>query len=317
MNPSEQVGLLAQPLTLRSGAILPNRLCKSAMSEALSTPDNRVSPGLLRLYSRWAMGGIGLNITGNVMVDRRALGEPGNVVVENPCDIQGLSEWARAAQGQGGAVWMQLNHPGKQAPKGLNLQTVSPSAVPFSPGLQRFFATPRALTDAEILDIVEHFAHAAAIAQQAGFDGVQIHGAHGYLVSQFLSPRHNLRDDAWGGDAPRRRRFVIEVYRAIRAATGKGFSVGIKLNSADFQRGGFDQTESLALMQALDAEGIDLLEVSGGTYESPKMSIGLDAAKSASTLAREAYFLDLLFGSDGLINFSFRVSDKIFEAIGY
>ncbi len=282
--------LLGQSLQLPCGATLPNRLAKSAMSEALGTPDQRASAELATLYGRWADGGIGLSITGNVMVDRRALGEPGNVAIEDDRDLEQLPQWARAAKRKGGAVWMQLNHPGKQAPKGLNRETVAPSAVPFGAALRTYFATPRALTDSEILDIIARFGKAAAAAEQAGFDGVQIHGAHGYLVSQFLSPRHNTREDDWGGDAVRRRRFVIAIYQAMRAATKPGFAIGIKLNSADFQRGGFTEEESLEVMQALDAEGIDLLEISGGTYEAPKMAIGVE--QKDTTKAREAYFIE-------------------------
>lgn len=284
---------LNAPLTLRCGATLPNRLAKSAMSEALGTPSNHATDALACLYGRWADGGIGLSITGNVMVDRRALGEPGNVCVEDAADLALLQAWAAAGKRGGGAIWVQLNHPGKQAPKGLNRETVAPSAVPFAAALQTWFATPRELTGAEISDIIARFGRAAAVLEQAGFDGVQIHGAHGYLVSQFLSPLQNQRNDEWGGDSNRRRRFVLEVYRAIRTATSPRFAVGIKLNSADFQRGGFSAEESIATMQALDAEGIDLLEVSGGTYESPKMAVGLDERDGAnpSTLQREAYFL--------------------------
>jgi len=289
-NVTEPAKLLGQSQTLPCGATLPNRLAKSAMSEALGSKDQRATTELVTLYGRWADGGIGLSISGNVMVDRRALGEPGNVAIEDDRDLETLRAWAAAGKRQGGAVWLQLNHPGKQAPKGLNRETVAPSAVPFGPALQPYFATPRPLTEPEILDLIQRFGTAARIAEQAGFDGVQIHGAHGYLVSQFLSPRHNTRDDAWGGDAERRRKFVLAVYQAMRAATKPGFAIGIKPNSADFQRGGFTEEESLAVMQALDAAGIDLLEISGGTYEAPKMALGVE--QKDSTKAREAYFLE-------------------------
>lgn len=282
----------AQPFTLPNGRVVKNRLAKSAMSEALGTLDNRATSELVALYERWARGGIGLNITGNVMVDRRALGEPGNVALEDDRDIALLRAWAAAGTGQGTELWVQLNHPGKQSPKGLNAETVAPSAIGFGDTLAPFFATPRELEDGEIEEIVARFARAAALAQQAGFTGVQIHGAHGYLVSQFLSPRHNRRDDRWGGDAERRRRFVMEVYGAIRSATGTGFSVGIKMNSADFQRGGFTEEESLDLVRALSAAGIDLIEISGGTYEAPVMAGVTKEPPKASTLAREAYFLE-------------------------
>ena len=284
MNPAE---LLSQPLALKNGAVIPNRFAKSAMSETLGTMDNRVTRDLPRLYGTWADGGIGLSITGNVMIDRRHIGEPGNVVLEDERDLDLLREWARAGSRNGCQLWMQLNHPGKQSPKMLNKAPVSPSAVPFRKELQAMFATPRALEVSEIEEIIQRFASSAAIAEKAGFSGVQIHGAHGYLVSQFLSPHHNVREDEWGGSPENRMRFVVEVYKAIRAATGGQFSVGIKLNSADFQRGGFSEEESLDVMSALAEAGIDLIEISGGTYEAPAMT-----GVRASTREREAYFLD-------------------------
>lgn len=279
--------LLAQTLTLPNGSVLPNRLAKSALSETLGTMDNRVTPALVRLYERWAKGGTGLLITGNIMVDRRALGEPGNVVIEDDRDLEMLKAMAEGVAHHGSRLWAQINHPGKQSPKGLNRENVSPSAIPFGKQMQAFFDTPRELTEPEILDIIARFGRAAGVVKQAGFHGVQIHGAHGYLVSQFLSPKHNVRMDAWGGSAENRRRFVLAVYQAMRDAVGPDFPIGIKLNSADFQRGGFTEEESLVTIQALAAVGIDLVEISGGTYEAPAM-----AGKKTSTIEREAYFLE-------------------------
>lgn len=277
---------LGEPLALPNGQVVPNRLLKSAMSETLGRPDCTVPASMATLYGRWADGGIGLSITGNVMVDRDALGEPGNVVLEDDRDLPELRRWATAAKRRGGLVYVQVNHPGRQVPKFLNSGSVAPSAVPFKPTLRGAFATPRALTEPEILDIIERFGAAARVCEQAGFDGVQIHGAHGYLVSQFLSPRTNKRTDRWGGDEANRRRFVLEVYRAMRAATSSSFGVAIKLNSADFQRGGISEDESTRTIQALADEGIEFLEISGGTYEATAMM----GAKQ-STLEREAYFL--------------------------
>lgn len=282
--------LLQQALTLPNGSCLKNRLAKSAMSEALGTTDNHATEALVRLYGRWAAGGIGLLITGNAMIDRRALGEPNNVAIEDDSDMPLLQRWAAAGQAEGTQLWVQLNHPGRQSPKGLNAENVSPSAVPFSPALQAFFAPPRALTEDEIVALIQRFARSAGIVKRAGFSGVQIHAAHGYLLSQFLSPLTNQRNDQWGGSAQNRRRFVLEVYRAMRAEVGATFPIGIKLNSADFQHGGFSEDESLAVIQALHDEGIDLIELSGGTYEAPAMSD--QKRHRASTLAREAYFLE-------------------------
>ena len=187
---------------------------------------------------------------------------------------------------------MQLNHPGKQAPVVINSAPIAPSALPLKPELKRFFAVPRAMTEDDIQDVILRFARAAALAQQAGFDGVQIHAAHGYLISQFLSPLHNKRDDQWGGDISNRMRLVLEVYRAMRAATGPGFNIGIKMNSADFQRGGFDEGDATTVAKALAAEGIDPIEISGGSYETPALVTGNTGKVKDSTRQREAYFLE-------------------------
>ncbi|MCK9248574.1 MAG: NADH:flavin oxidoreductase/NADH oxidase family protein [Solirubrobacteraceae bacterium] len=277
---------LDAPLELPGGARLPNRIAKSAMSEQLGDRRNAPTDDLVRLYERWGSGGAGLLVTGNVMVDRHHLGEPRNVVVDDERDLARLSAWARAGRRHGSRVWVQVNHPGRQALiVAGRTRPVAPSAIaPAIPGYVR----PRELTSGEIEGIVERFARTARIVRDAGFDGVQVHGAHGYLVSQFLSPSANRRDDAWGGDAERRRRFVLEVVRAVRAAVGPDFPVGIKLNSADFQKGGFTAEESAAVLEALAAEGLDLLEISGGTYEAPAM-VG---AVRESTARREAYFLE-------------------------
>lgn len=288
---SPEMPTLNQPLRMPSGGVLRNRLAKSSMSETLGTYDNHATRELVELYRRWAASGVGLLLTGNVMIDRRALGEPGNVVIEDESDMPILRQWASAATDQGAALWVQLNHPGKQSPKGLNASNLSASAVPFREDMASFFETPREATVAEIQDIIKRFGRSAAICKKAGFSGVQIHGAHGYLISQFLSPHHNRRTDEWGGSAENRRRFVMAVYAEVRRQVGPDFPVGIKLNSADFQRGGFTEEESMATIQALADVGIDLIEISGGTYEDPAMSGARQAPGKASTAAREAYFL--------------------------
>lgn len=280
---------LSSPLALAGGA-LSNRFAKAAMSERLGLPDGRVSEEIVALYKQWSTSGAAMLITGNVMVDLRAMGESGNVVVEDDRDLAGLQTWARVSKSGGARVWMQINHPGRQAPRTLATELVAPSPVRLK-GAGPLFAVPRALNEAEIHAIVERFATAARVAQRAGFDGVQIHGAHGYLINQFLSPLTNLRDDAWGGDAERRRRFLLEVVRAVRAAVGRDFAVGLKLNSADFQKGGFDETESMALLDVLNHESLDLIEVSGGTYESAKM-FEETVPTRASSQRREAFFMD-------------------------
>lgn len=277
---------LSDPLDLPSGVRLPNRIAKAALSEALGDADNSPDERIVTLYRRWAAGGYGLLVTGNIMVDRAHLGEPGNIAIEDDRALPQLTAWAKAAHDGGAAIFAQLNHPGRQSNLlHLGHTPVAPSAVPLAlPGA----TTPRALTEAEIEMIIDRFAVAAEVCEDAGFDGVQLHAAHGYLVTQFLSPLTNRRDDAWGGDPTRRMRFLLEVVRRVRARVSPGFAVSVKLNSADFQRGGFTEDDSRDVVAALAQEGVDLIEVSGGNYESPAMS----GSEAASTRAREAYFLD-------------------------
>ncbi|TDP96418.1 NADH:flavin oxidoreductase/NADH oxidase family protein [Labedaea rhizosphaerae] len=283
---TDVVATLAEPVTLPCGAVLPNRLAKAAMSEQLGDRRNRVSGDLVRLYETWAQGGSGLLVTGNVMVDPTALGEPRNVAGADP---EGFRRLAGSVRGTGVQLWVQLNHPGRQSPRFLSRRPVAPSAVPFADRrLRSVFAPPRALTGAEIEAVVDKFAETAATAVEAGCHGVQIHGAHGYLVSQFLSPLTNQRTDDWGGDAVRRRRFLLDVVDSTRLRIGDRVPLSVKLNSADFQRGGFEEDESLAVVRALGEAGVDLLEVSGGTYERAAMM----GATRRSTVEREAYFLD-------------------------
>ena len=280
---------LSDQLVLPCGQVIRNRIMKAALSESLATSDGAPDAKLNNLYMRWAQGGYGLVVTGNVMIDRRHMGEPGNVVVESDDHRDALTRWSKTTKDGGSAIWMQLNHPGRQANPILSLEeAVAPSAVRVDlPGVP----PPRALTEAEIQNIIERFAVAAAVAESSGFDGVQVHAAHGYLVSQFLSPLSNTRTDDWGGSVERRARFAIEIVRRIREKVSPSFAVGIKLNSADFQRGGFSEDESRTVVALLADESLDLIEVSGGSYESPAM-IGRPASSPSSTRKREAYFLE-------------------------
>jgi 2,4-dienoyl-CoA reductase-like NADH-dependent reductase (Old Yellow Enzyme family) len=281
--------MLGSSFTLKNGQEIKNRLFKSAMSEQLGTREHNPKPGLAKLYGRWADGGIGLSMTGNIMIDRSALGEPKNVALDEQSDLSEFKKWAEAGKRNGSKIWTQLNHPGKQIPNFIVKVPVAPSAISLSRGLEKGFNTPRALEEEEILVIIKKFATSARLSKEAGFTGVQIHGAHGYLVSQFLSPRHNQRDDQWGGSLENRMRFVLAIYNAIRTEVGDDFPIGIKLNSADFMKGGFSEEDSMQVVKTLADAGIDLIEISGGTYESPQM---LGAIVKESTVQREAYFLD-------------------------
>ncbi|WP_370944561.1 NADH:flavin oxidoreductase/NADH oxidase family protein [Amycolatopsis sp. cg5] len=281
--------MLAEPFELRCGAVLPHRIVKSALSEQLGDRRNRPSAELISLYRTWARGGAGALITGNVMVDPAALGEPRNVAIPVVADPVDYKPWAESVAGTGAQLWVQLNHPGRQSPRFLSRQPVAPSAVPFGDrGIRSVFATPRALTSEEVEALVERFVLAALTFADAGFAGIQLHGAHGYLISQFLSPLTNQRTDEWGGDAVRRRRFLLELVRRIRAELPARVPLSVKLNSADFQRGGFTEDESLEVVRELGEAGLDLLEISGGTYEKAAMM----GVTRESSVRREAYFLD-------------------------
>lgn len=290
---------LTDPLPLPCGAVLPNRIAKAAMTEGVGDALNRATDRHRVLYERWAKSGPGLQITGNVQIDRRSLERAGNVAIDGPQTpeaMAALKTFATAAKSGGGHAWVQINHPGRQTPKAVNPNPPAPSAISLSlPGGN--FGPPRALTEAEILDFIGRFAHAAAVSREAGFTGVQIHAAHGYLLSQFLSPKANIRSDAWGGSLENRARFLMEAVRATRKAVGADFPVSVKLNSADFQKGGFAFEDSLQVARWLTQEKVDLLEISGGTYEQPKMA-GLEgllepvfeSGVRESTKARESYF---------------------------
>ncbi len=282
---------LAEATTIRN-IPFKNRIIKAAMSEALANNAGQPSQLHFNLYEAWAKGGLGCAITGNVMVDFRAKNEPGVVVIESERDLAQLKQWAEVGKQYGMVQLIQLSHPGRQCPKGLNKETVAPSAVPFSVMLATTFGTPRELTHDEILDIIQRFATSAQICEKAGFEGVQLHGAHGYLISQFLSPLTNKRQDQWGGSIENRMRFLLEIYKAVRAVTSDQFIISVKLNSADFQRGGITEDEVVAVFKAIDEAGIDLIEISGGTYEAPAMAGAKADKRKVSTIAREAYFLD-------------------------
>ncbi len=277
--------MLFQSFAFKNGQTAKNRFFKSAMEEQLAK-HNRPTEQLVRLYDTWAKGGAGVLVTGNVMVADNGKGSINDVVLTDDRSMDTLKAWAKAGRQNDTLLIMQINHAGKQSPKVLSPTPVAPSAVALQ-GMDGFINPPRELAAGEIEELVGRFIETARLAEQAGFSGVQIHGAHGYLISQFLSPHHNRRNDKWGGSLENRMRFLVEIYQGIRAAVGSEFLVGLKLNSADFQKGGFDENDSIRVVQKMSELGIDFIEISGGNYESPEMLTAKESTKK-----REAFFLD-------------------------
>jgi 2,4-dienoyl-CoA reductase-like NADH-dependent reductase (Old Yellow Enzyme family) len=281
---------LASPISLPNGSILPNRLCKSAMTEGLADKFDLPTGELMQLYKTWSQGGTGLHITGNVMVDRRYLERAGNVVLEDDKNVELFRQWAEQGTIGGNHLWVQLNHPGRQCPKMVSTKPLSPSDVQLA--MLGNFARPHPMDHSDIEEVIERFITSARLVKQAGFTGVQIHCAHGYLLSQFLSPKINKRQDQWGGSLENRARIIRRIIVGVRAAVGADFPIGVKLNSADFQKGGFSLEDCITVASWLGEDGVDLLEISGGTYEQLSL-IGVEPTDvRESTRKREAYFIE-------------------------
>lgn len=290
---------LSTPLKLPSGTTLPNRIIKAAMSEGIADAHNDATARLETLYRRWSQSGAGMLLTGNVQVDRHHLERPGNVVLDAETDLVALRAFAKAGTSAGNHLWIQLSHTGRQVDEKINAAPLAPSEVELDvvrcAGYS--FAKPRAMTEADILHVIGQFAYAAKMARETGFTGVQLHAAHGYVLSQFLSPLTNRRTDVWGGSLESRSRFLLETIAAVRKAVGPDFPVSIKLNSSDFQKGAFTNAECVELVGRLNDTSLDLLELSGGSLEQPKV-VGVslkdegEDARPESTKKREAYFLD-------------------------
>ncbi|MBF0345769.1 MAG: NADH:flavin oxidoreductase [Nitrospirae bacterium] len=246
---------------------LKNRLVRSATYEKRADERGFVTDALIEFYEAIAWGGVGLIITGNVVVHPSGLSVERAMCIYDDVYVSGLRRLAYAIHRFDGKVIMQLVHGGRQCYPELlgDNPPIAPSEV-YEPLLK---VTPRAMTEQEIWEVIGAFGSAAKRAQAAGFDGVQIHGAHGYLISEFLSSHTNRRDDYWGGDEERRFHFLQEVVKAIRERVGTEYPVLIKMNSDDFlQSGGLHPQESLSIAKKLQELGIDAIEVSGGMYES-------------------------------------------------
>lgn len=262
---------------------LPNRIVRSATYEKMTDEDGFVTDQLIQMYVDLARGGAGLIITGNALVHATGRSVPKQICIHNDFYIPKLRQLADAVHDAGGLVVLQLSHGGRQCfPSLLGQTPIAPSAVD-EPTLK---LTPRVMEHGEVWEMINSFASAARRAHQAGFDGVQIHAAHGYLVNEFLSPHTNRRDDYWGGDEERRFHFLEEIMVAIRQEAGDGFPVMVKLNATDAVYGGLDVEESIRIAQRLQSLDCCAVEVSGGMYESGQVTV----KPGIKELADEAYF---------------------------
>jgi 2,4-dienoyl-CoA reductase-like NADH-dependent reductase (Old Yellow Enzyme family) len=290
---------LFSPITLPSGAVVAHRLVKAAITEGLADPRGWPTAELERLYAGWADCGFALMISGNIIVDGNHIERPGNVIIDREPGIEqrkALISWTRTARRHGAHFWAQLSHSGRQTQASVNPHPLSSSTIAVDLPMH-LFGKPREMTAADIAQVIDRFALAAGVCKSVGFTGVQIHAAHGYLLSSFLSPSANQRTDLWGGSLENRARLLLDVVKAVRRAVGPEFPISVKLNSADFQKGGFDDDDSALVALMLERAGVDVLEISGGSYEAPAMVGEMGGGshpvrpKRASTIAREAYFL--------------------------
>ena len=269
------------------------------MEENMAEAGQIPGQALVNLYQQWADGGVGIILTGNVMVAPDAMTGPGGVYLGAETLAQGDNKerfrtWAKAGKSGGAKLYMQISHPGRQiyATQGTEPVSASATKVTMEGPAEKMFAQARALTEDEIRSIIKRFADTANAAELCGFDGVEIHAAHGYLLAQFLSPLTNLREDKWGGPLENRARILLEIVREVRARVEPNFGVAIKLNSADFQRGGYDIGDAKRVVDWLNGENIDFVEISGGSYESAAM-MGMAAdGRAQSTKDREMYFIE-------------------------
>ncbi|MFO8047696.1 MAG: NADH:flavin oxidoreductase [Desulfosudaceae bacterium] len=261
---------------------LANRFVRSATYEGLAAADGAVTPALTDMMRELAAGGVGLIISSHAYVSQAGKAGPGQLGVYQDELVPGLADMAGAVREAGGKIVLQLAHAGFHA---FTRETGQAAVAPSDPGLAR---TPRhVLSEEEISHLVEDFARAAQRAQTAGFDGVQIHAAHGYLLSQFLCPHYNRRSDKYGGVIENRARAAVEVLRAIRQKVGAAYPVLIKMNCRDFHENGLELEDSLKAARMLVDNGLDAIELSGGLLINKDLS---PSRKGIHSEKQEAYF---------------------------
>jgi len=276
------------PLTLPNGVTLKNRLIKSAMSDSLGDGRGNPSSTQIRLYERWAEGGVAASIIGEVQGDPCFAEKPGNLVLNNASGDVDFRELAQRGSVHNTGLWLQLGHAGALSHPPISTPT-GPSAL----DLPELKSAEMSLDDIKVLPA--RFAETAQRAQALGFGGVQIHAAHGFLLSQFLSPLFNSRTDAYGGAITRRMRLLIETVEAVRASVHPDFVVALKLNASDQLEGGLVEEDALRVIEALEGKGLDLLDISGGTYFP-------GAPSSSDRATRGPYFVEFARSARSLIS---------------
>jgi len=270
------------------------------MTERLSSWDPKnleargiPSKNLINVYRRWGEGEFGVILTGNIMVEYDHLEAAGNPIIPRGAPYDGerfesFKDLATLSKKHGSLIVGQVSHPGRQVASNIQKNPISASDKQLEGNVMGMtFEKPRAATDEDIKNVIEGFAHAAEYLEKAGYDGIELHGAHGYLLAQFLSPSTNQRTDKYGGSLENRARLITEIGQEVRRRTSESFVLGIKLNSVEFQDKGFDTEEAATLCGLLEDSTFDFVELSGGTYE--KLAFG---HKRESTKKREAFFLE-------------------------
>ncbi|KAF5230678.1 hypothetical protein FANTH_13747 [Fusarium anthophilum] len=270
-------------------------MAESLASWSVDEPENVgiATEQYINVYKRFGEGDWGIIVTGQIDIDAR-LYNRGNVVISKehqpiPGDLrfERLRQVAATATAHGCLILGQIVHVGRQVDARVSGETISASPTQLDPKLGMSFAKPREATKADLSDVIQRFAHAAWYLEQAGFSGIQLHAAHGFLLSSFLSPSTNHRTDEYGGDLTNRSRLILEVIRAIKAKVSPSFILGIKVNSSEFQENGFTPADAVILCKALSDEQFDLIELTGGTFEVLHFE-----KKALSTTTREGFFLE-------------------------
>ncbi|GAA5967667.1 hypothetical protein JCM3765_005845 [Sporobolomyces pararoseus] len=318
---SSAVDALANSIDLPCGRQLPNRLVKAAMEELMSTdclPNERFE----RLYRAWSDGGFGMIISGNVQVSKQHLGLPLDVAISearspSPESLDRFTSWAQSMQKKDTSSQplkiMQLNHPGRQSMRVFTGRSpfspaLAPSVVPMTAGKGLMgrpvgsivWGTPKEMSLEDIEEVIEQFRKGAKLAKETGWDGVQLHASHGYLLAQFLSPRTNLRTDTFGGTRKRRVELLFRIADVIRQdyPLESGFVLGVKLNASDYIKGGLTEDDALENVKWIaEHGGFDFIEISGGSYEAPEF-----LSMKPSTSRREAFFADFSSRAYRLLN---------------